>query len=532
MKYAIGFTLLSVVLATAGCGESHSSEEDAGITFDATRPPDTGMVEVDAGPSTEGDIGQPCGTMADCESFCITEEDGFTGGYCTAACDVDNPCPSGATCTPVGRGQSICLADCDPAAETRSCRMGYGCASSFMLPGPVCLPGCTDDTDCAEGTMCDPDGGTAGQCFDPTASFGDACTSEDQCPEDGFCLNESWAGWPGGACIGFGCDPDTGTGCADGTVCLRSARGGGICLDSCGEGDACREGYSCEADTEFTDRMFCAPGCTDDAQCSGGRVCNPGTGICDVPFEAGELGMACSGSRDACEGGTCLTEFESGMPGSYCTYVGCDPTLADGAEGADGCPGGGVCVDAGTAGICLAGCSGSEDCRTGYSCSPSDPADATSPTACRAACADDTVCANDGFECNLGTGLCREPFDDADIGEPCSAGTGCEGGQCLSEEDAGWPAGTCSFPGCRLSGDGPAETCPTGTVCIDEGEGDPTLGVCIDACTVGGTGECRPGYACVALTSGGTEGACRPACDADDDCAAGRTCNTTTGLCE
>ena len=532
MKYAFfAFALTCTLLFGAACGESHTSETDAGITFDARPAPDTGVTpDVDAGPApVEGDIGAPCGTMDDCESFCLSEMDGFRDGYCTAPCDADTACPTGSTCTPIGRGMSICLADCDPGAMMRSCRAGYGCADSFMLPGPICLPGCTDDTDCPDGTMCDPDGDFtgAGTCFDPTSEYGDACTDSVECPSDGFCLEEDFGGWPGGACIGFGCDPDSGSGCADGAVCLRSARGGGLCVRGCGSGADCRDGYDCVTDDEFTDRMYCGPSCTSDAQCSDGRVCNPGTGICDVAFDPSDLGVPCSTDESVCGGGTCLTEFESGLPGSYCTYVGCDPSMTGAA---DGCPGDGVCLAIGDTAICLDGCATDVDCRADYRCRPADPADGTSELACRPACETDDACANDGFECNVGTGLCRGPFDTADIGEPCSAGSGCDGGSCISEADDGWPAGTCAFPGCRLSGTGMAETCPMGTVCVDDTVGDPTLGVCIDACTVGGT-TCRSGYACVAVGGSATEGACQPACTATD-CSAGRTCNTTTGLCE
>jgi len=531
MKYAFGVAITCSVLVV-GCGESHSTDTDAGITFDATPAPDTGVTpEIDAGPPvTEGDVGEPCGAMGDCESFCIDEGDGFPDGYCTAPCDADNPCPTGSTCTPIGRGMSICLAECDPDAAMRSCRAGYGCADSFMLPGPVCLPGCTDDTDCPEGTMCDPAAGLGGECFDPGAAVGDECTESAQCPMDGFCLAEDFGGWPGGACVGFGCDPDSGTGCGDDAMCLRSGRGGGLCVRACDSGTDCREGYDCVASGEFPERTYCGPACTSSDQCSDGRVCNPGVGVCDVAFDPDELGVACSTDRTACSGGTCLTEFESGLPGSYCTYVGCDPSMADGSAGADGCPGDGVCLSVGDTAICLDGCTTDTDCRADYRCRPSDPAEASSPVACRPACETDDACANDGFECNVGTGLCRPAFDTADIGEPCTGPATCEGGACITEADEGWPAGTCAFPGCRLSGTGMAETCPTGTVCVDDETGDPTLGACIDACTVG-TDTCRPSYGCVAEGGSATDGACRPACEAGD-CGTGRTCNATTGLCE
>jgi len=439
---------------------------------------------------------------------------------------------------------AFCLDECDLASPERSCRMGYGCATSFMLPAPVCIPGCTDESDCSDGLACDPMGGFvgAGSCYDPTSSLGDACADVADCPSSSYCLTEDEAGWPGGACIGFGCDPDSGTGCDGDAVCLRGGGGGGgACADGCSIDSDCRDGYSCEPSAEHPELTYCAPACTDDAQCTGGRVCNPAAGTCDVPFDRDDLGRACSSDpASLCAGGTCRTEFSSGFPGSYCFYDGCDTSAEPTAAG---CPGDGVCVAVGdgTSGICLDGCVALADCpRDGYDCIPSDRADPTSPTACMPACTTDASCANMGFVCNEGTGLCRPDFDETELGVPCdgpdtcsavcSRRSGCaSGGVCLREEDEGWPAGTCTFRGCRLSGTGPAEACPTGGVCVDDTEGNPEIGVCLTECTVGMSGGCRAGYACVDTGTG--TGACRPACTTSD-CTGGRTCSMTTGLCE
>jgi hypothetical protein len=369
---------------------------------------------------------------------------------------------------------------------------------------PVCLPGCEDDSDCDEGLMCDVGGGFsgAGQCYDPGSELGDACTDTAECPSGGFCLPDRF-GYPGGYCSTFGCDPEADTGCPDGGHCFPT-RGGGICFRGCADDSDCaRADYECTDSVDYPGRMTCQPA-----------------------FDPANLGQVCSAGRGDCTGGACLSEGETGWPDSYCVATGCDPEATD-----PGCPGDGVCIPAGDAGICVDGCTDGGDCRDGYECRPADAEDPSSDTACMPGCEDASVCGNDGFVCNVGTGLCTEPFDEASLGEPCVDGGDCTGGRCLSEEGSGWPAGTCTYPGCSLTG-GDGATCPSGSVCVDDAAGNPDLGVCVEVCTVSADpSDCRPGYACVEESSGSTDGSCQPACTAGD-CGGGRTCNTDTGLCE
>ncbi len=460
------------------------------------------------------------------------------GGYCSNTCSTDADCPSDSTCVTVGHGgQSLCFSNCDPAATERTCRAGYGCSSSFMIPGNVCFPGCTDNSDCPGTSECDPTGGFggAGSCFDPSASIGDACTGDAECQSGGFCLGEDFAGWPAGACIGFGCDPAAGTGCDADAVCIPGGGGGGgACVIACSADSDCRGAYTCKASSEFPDRSFCQPACASDSDCSGGRVCNPALGTCDVAFDPTEYGQPCASVRGACQGGSCMSEFETGFPGSYCAYSGCDASAADDA---DGCPGNGVCVEAGGSTTCLAGCATDDDCRApDYACRPIDSARPERGKACVPSCGSDAACSNDGtggapdFSCNPGTGLCRPAFEAARLGEPCVSADDCPGGACIGEATDGYPSGTCAAVGCRLSGTGPEQACPTGGVCVDDEAGDPEIGACLVACVTSASGTCRPSYACVASGSG-TDGACRPACSADSDCSGGRSCDTSTGLC-
>jgi hypothetical protein len=526
-------SLLGVASVTA-CTTSHVDEADAGIVIpDSAHLPDTTAPDAFVEP---GAIGTPCAVDTDCSApatTCVEDPQLLPNGYCTAICDEADPttCPDGSHCVNVGGGMAICFQDCDPSVtDTRQCeRPGYGCSTSFMFSG-VCVGGCFDGTDCMTGQDCDPAGGGvgAGACFAPGAAVGDPCTDDSTCPMGGFCQTEVGTGWPAGSCLVTGCDPVANTGCAGDAQCVTSTSPFGstdFCIDGCATTADCRDGYVCRGSASNPDRLGCYAGCTADAQCSGGRVCNAGLGTCDDPFDAGDLGTTCSG-RDptTCVGGTCLSERVYGFPMSYCAYFGCSAT--------EPCPGSGVCAPSATgAGVCLDACASTSDCRLGYACAPSDPTMPTSATACVPGCTADTDCSNAtrGFVCNPGTGLCGLPFMGTP-GEPCATAAECDGGVCFTEADSGWPAGTCTYPGCRLAGTGGTAVCPGGSACVDDGAGSPDLGVCVDACDVGTT-SCRPGYACVAVEGSTTVGACRPACEAAS-CSGGRTCSATTGLCE
>lgn len=450
-----------------GCSESHSNDNK--ITIDPGE-----RVVVDAGPTVEADSGpttpvvtapgSECGNDSDCEGgACWTEADtGLPGGYCTADCSEGGECPSGSACITVGQnGEAACLQSCDPAASTRQCRAGYGCADSINIEEPVCLPGCEDNSDCNDGLACDLEGGNTGEgsCYDPGATPGGACDSETDCPAGSACLAESFRGWPGGACAVFGCDPESGDGCGDAGTCVATARGDGYCLAACDSDTDCRAGYACD----LSDGPgVCSAACTSDSECTvDGYVCNVGTGECGPEFDADQLGQACSRRTGGCDGGYCLRETDSGFPGAYCAYLGCDP-----AGDSTDCPGDGVCTSLEDgSGICIDGCVADSDCRDGYACKPvrdedgegdgstTDPADAgmsggsdgmsvpgdagpssdgsspsnadagvpadpiptpaggkspAGPTACLPACTSDAQCVNDGFVCNRESGRCEE----------------------------------------------------------------------------------------------------------------------------
>lgn len=511
-----GFGACATLLALVGCGSSHTGGgEDAaivvdldGATFDAGVP-DGGPA--DAGPPVASGVGTACADSVDCTGdtdTCLSDPELLPGGYCTRSCAGGGDCPEGSTCLEIGMGQAFCFDDCDPSSGMRECRAGYGCAQAPMIP-PVCLGGCTDDSDCPEGLRCDPAGGVvgAGGCYDPDSTIGAPCTRDDQCPMGGFCLSEDLGGYPGGTCIGFGCDVERDEGCDGDAHCVPGGGGGGgVCLDGCASDADCRPGYACRAPAAYPDRRLCTPACRNDDACTGTNVCNPALGTCDEPFDPRLLGQPCSRFRGGCEGGTCLSEGETGFPGAYCAYVGC--TVGDDSS----CPAGGACAPgAGGANVCLDACASDGDCRAGYACRNVDPSNPASSRACLPACTDDAQCANHdrfGFECNVGTGLCGPPFVASTQGEPCTGRDDCVGGRCLTEAE-GWPAGTCVAVGCALASGVDGEPCPAGSTCVDDGVGRAEIGYCLETCTVGAPTGCRTGYACVSTE--GETGVCRPA---------------------
>ena len=387
---ARGAAPLAVLLAI-GCGESHITEQDAQIVFDATFP-DAGT---DAGPPPSN-VGTRCETDDDCaaggaDSYCEAN----LGGYCTTYCDETVACPSGSVCVALGGGLQLCLAECEFGADEDQCPAGNGCSPGGMGLSPVCLPGCEDASDCATGDECDLESGFAGAgaCFDPSVPVGATCQVREECGTGADCLTEGFNGWPGGYCAGLSCDPATNTGCTGDGVCAETTSGGGLCLD---------------------------------------------------------------------------------------------------------------------------GCASDTDCRTAYRCRPLDRDEPDGPKGCFAGCTDDSQCTvttrgGVAYTCNPGTGYCARPLDAAELGDACNADDfrDCRGGRCIGASE-GWPGGMCTYPGCSLSGATPSATCPTDSVCTDDGGGDPDLGVCVPSCTVGET-TCRTGYACVAVSDGSTEGACRPA---------------------
>lgn len=503
---ALGGLLACAAMVATGCGESHVGDEDAAIVF-----PDGTFIDggpPDSGPVIGDQVGDACTEDGECgdDGVCIGDPEFLPGGYCSIACAADEDCGPTGACLDLGGGQAFCFQTCEPGTTPRQCRAGYGCGSVGLGSPPVCVGGCTDDTDCADGSRCDPTAGFTGGggCYLPDAAIGDACASTDACPMGGLCIDEAANGWPNGTCATLGaCDPSTNTGCPGDAQCIPNG-GQGLCVDGCVTAADCRVGYECRGLSGARDRLVCAPGCTADEHCSGDNVCNIALGSCAVPFDPSLLGDACSQFTGGCEGGSCLDERTYGNPFGECTYVGC-------TVGSDEtCPTGGVCAPGtGENAVCRTGCTIEADCRPGYACRNVVPGDDTSSRACFPDCQAESECQGMSRDCNFGTGLCTRPFSAAAQGTMCTGVDDCIGGDCLTEED-GWPGGMCVAVGCSLASGTVGVACPVGATCVDDEAGRAEIGHCLNACTLGATDACRTGYTCTAIVDGGTEAVCRP----------------------
>ncbi len=128
----------------------------------------------DVGPPADR-VGVPCVDTAECrnppnDGFCIPEssEDGgatgFSGGYCSAACESSSHCSAdgGAICVTFD-DVNACLRTCPgPGRGQSTCRAGYLClrlqnSDGGAAPAGICGPGC-DVTGCEMRETCLPSG--------------------------------------------------------------------------------------------------------------------------------------------------------------------------------------------------------------------------------------------------------------------------------------------------------------------------------------------------------------------------------------
>ncbi len=386
----------------------------------------------EAAPGTDP-VGAPCTTDTCIGDFCIGEDQGWPGGYCTEyECDLGAPDTSclefggDGVCYDVGDPGApvgICLDRCDFAAP--DCRTGYECSD---LGGglTVCVPG-TPGTD----------------------PVGAACAS-DTCIGN-LCITDT--GWPDGYCTQTDCDlgaPDTSCLAYGGDgYCYDFGDPGspfGACLDTCDPAAPdCRTGYEC----------------VDLG--TGVAVCVPGAPAGDP------VGTACA-DETTCSGNYCILDAD-GWPAGYCTQTDCDLAAPDSSCLAYG--GDGYCYDFGDPGspfgVCLDQCDlAAPDCRSGYDC----------------------------FDVGLGTGtgVCAPPAPAGTdpIGAACVDGSTCASSGCI-DESQGWPGGYCAAGGCDLGA--PDTSCLAyggDGVCVDDGGGGS---ICLDSCV--NTADCRsPGYTC------------------------------------
>ena len=344
-----------------------------------------------------GETGIACGADTDCDAAetCVTDADGFTGGYCSRQCGSDAECPMGSHCGDNGFCMDECAVDAD-------CRTGYLCFDSDANGSNECWPAATGtgvvgDT-CASITDCA--GGADGFCIDESQGFTDGYCSV-QCTDDAACGAGNHCSQQFGVCLD-GCAADTdcraGFVCGDGdgdaiNECFPGSNGPGVTGDVCAADADCSGGVGafCITDDQgFTDG-YCSDQCTDDTDCAAGSHCSQQFGFCldDCASDAEcRTGYAC-GDADGDASSECFRGANGpGAPGDACASItdcagGVNAFCADDSQGFPGgyciedctnsmtCPGDAQCVnlsDDGSFFGCVDSCSTNTDCRSGYAC--------------------------------------------------------------------------------------------------------------------------------------------------------------------
>ena len=467
-------------------------------------------------------IGGPCASNEGCTTnFCLTTgTTGWDEGYCTESCTLTSDCGANAHCAFIEPTTltGLCVLDCTADADCRT--PDYGCFDSDGDTGGVteCAPigsglgdvgdPCTSFSDCGGGGggLCIPedDGWFEGYCSVRCGSDTDcptgsdcnedrnicekSCTTDAECRSDGYvCYDadgdadrECHRGGTGPGAVGDACLDLQDCGGGAPAICLGPSAGffAGYCSTAACESDAdCASGSHCAdaPEGELGQPSYCAADCATDADCrafgyscydsdgNGSNECWPsGTGT-------GDVGDVCRGQWNCMgeERGRCLGARE-GFDGGYCTLTGC----VDGGMNATGCPAAAHCsVTTGDAtGWCLQDCTAAADCRgAGYDCiERMDDADGAS-------------------ECwRSGTGSTA-------LGDRCEDTADCTGGEgAFCAQGQFFPGGYCS-QGCENL------SCPSGSLCADNGTG---LGeVCLEQCASGS--DClQPYYSCTPVAGG------------------------------
>lgn len=273
--------------------------------------------------------GAACSADGSClGGTCLTETQGFPGGYCTtASCDTQG-CSNifGAECIDLavlGVGPA-CYSECSTRVP---CREGYACLT--VDTKSVCLPEAF-----SEG-------------FPGAGQLGTACGSAADCTTD-TCLTNLI----GGYCSVLGCGADAECPSDGRCLALDPEDGDSVtaCFRSCRDDASCRFGYRC------VDPDGQGGACVEEDPDDRSPVRNP----------AGrDDGEPCTVDIN-CKGGTCLIE-QTGYTDGYCTtlncaQVGCNPPAGGGAE----------CRAVTESTVCYVTCAQDADCRTGYACIGSD----------------------------------------------------------------------------------------------------------------------------------------------------------------
>ena len=246
------------------------------------------------------EIGTPCDTIKDCgsspnpdlQAFCANDP-AFPNGMCVLLGCSDlgagDNCPTGSLCVTATLGgggtANVCAPDCTPGPnDNGGCRPdedangAYACFNFVTGGGGVCWSGCSDDSNCNDPFLPEPEWPYAcdmatNRCYaigTPGAEVGDPCFDDTDCMSGGTCFLGDWTGdftddWPGGYCSKIGCDAMAGNpvfDCPAGSTCGTETPWItnitlDICLADCvgdgAGGDCNRAEYTC---MDFADQIM------------------------------------------------------------------------------------------------------------------------------------------------------------------------------------------------------------------------------------------------------------------------------------
>lgn len=236
-------------------------------------------------------VGGPGGTAMTIKTGIIVVTPAPLGHACTddGQCDSGECVCDGATNCVAGLASGLCSTGCDPAtpcADGTCVDLAIGGTGGEDWQRSLCLPPCTDNSDCPDALVCrdviDADGAWTRACFASglLGDIGESCQNAGGNPDDtlctsGVCLSEGARGVCSQAC--------TKSSCPDGTACatFNSAPSGSWCVARCDSpatctsdpwlaceppGSAGTKGFS--VDEKVMNATYCAPkSCTTAAEC-------------------------------------------------------------------------------------------------------------------------------------------------------------------------------------------------------------------------------------------------------------------------
>ncbi len=372
------------------------------------------------------------------------------GEVCREGACEERPCQSGANCElgeacyqpdtsgfySAGAIGSCTFQECDEARG--GCGAGEVCVGGACYLDPV-TPQCTVAGDCAAGQIC-----TNGVCQADPALCTPACGANQTC-NNGTCVDDN---------VG-GCNPP----CGAGQECQFE-----VCVDvSGGCNPACGANQTCENNVCVNNSGGC-----NDTPCTGGRICDSGSGECMDP-----AGLCSDCTGDA----ICGT-------GAGCVLVGETTKCLPLCEGGASCFSG-TCTDVGGRMACVPvdQCAqGGGGCElTAADCSGATPYVDAADCDC-VACLGDSNCAN-GFVCNStnqcipGTTGGDECFSAADCQDPNRPM--CLNGVCACFSNNDCPAGAVCVGNQYCQ----ACNCAAGLICDSQAN-------CIDPTICAGNADC------------------------------------------